>query len=135
MDKGKKLEADCIKLFKAKEIWYHRFYDSRSAGGFLPPQPSDFLAITDKPFFIECKESEKMTIYASAFRPSQLKTMKEMIKRGINYYIIFLVNKRAYYCLKADDVFEALMEEKKVDLSEYIHDWSAEDAFCGILYK
>jgi len=135
MEKGKLLEQKCQKHFKENGFWTHRFYDSRSAGGFLPPQPADFMVIDAKGFtsFIECKESEETTIYAKSFRASQLKTMKEMGERGVNYLVIFLVKKRYYYVVDGRFVLDELTMNKKIMLKDYPHYFKIDEALKGML--
>lgn len=46
---------------------FHRFYDTRSAGTYLPNQPGDFLFMfLGKVYLIECKSSEKHPTLSAA---------------------------------------------------------------------
>jgi hypothetical protein len=92
------LEAALDTLFidrtRKHKFFYHRFYDTRSAGNFLPEQPSDFLCINrGRAHFIEAKFSEKhdslKSCFASNVKKSQLASAF-LIKRAMsNYWILF----------------------------------------------
>ncbi len=136
MEKGKKLEKECQSLFKLKGIFSHRFYDTKSAGNFLPSQPSDFLLLTPKPVLIECKETEKNLLPISNFRPSQLKAMRDMFNLRISYYIVVLNKQKNYYLLDSKDILTAISKnDKSIDISGLCAKSSIEELFKNILYK
>lgn len=61
---GKRFEKDVqdelTELQSRERLRFLRLYDTHSAGGFLPPQPADFLVACDpKVALLECKASEK----------------------------------------------------------------------------
>lgn len=113
MQKGKYLENKCKEYFKKKKIWYHRFYDTTSAGRYLPPQPADFLILHPEPIFVECKETESMLLAFSAFRPFQLKTMRDMNKLGILYRVVVLYKKKLFYTLDSSKILDAIKDGRK----------------------
>lgn len=54
-----KVQEALVKYAKSFPSFMYRFYDTRSAGSFLPAQPGDFFLLTPKQcFLIECKSSE-----------------------------------------------------------------------------
>ena len=71
---GSDFQVDLEKIFKefrAKfPMNYHRFYDTKSAGSYLPEQPGDhFVTWAGKPFLIEAKLS---TVHRSLASPKAL---------------------------------------------------------------
>ena len=113
MDKGKKLEAECQKYFKAKGIWLLRLYDTRSAGAYLPAAPSDYIIVKNPMEFLECKETEDRRLDISDFRPSQLKAMQRAQQLGVSYNIIVLVKKKQYYKLDSSEILTTISNGKK----------------------
>lgn len=74
---GKWLEQAVDKALKAfqaeKPSFYHRFYDTTSAGGFLPAQPGDyFWLLPNTPaILLEVKSTEKSAPLRSLIKPGQ----------------------------------------------------------------
>jgi hypothetical protein len=63
-------------LFKwqcERPSFYHRFYDTKSAGFYLPAQPGDFLwLLPERPaFLLEAKSTEKSATLKSLLDPGQ----------------------------------------------------------------
>jgi penicillin-binding protein-related factor A (putative recombinase) len=140
MEKGKKLEKDCRELFKKKGLWFYRFYDSRSAGRFLPPQPSDYLVLNPVANFIECKETdEEDRLSFSKFRPSQLKAMRDLSKLGINYFVVVSQKRKTdiNYMLFDGETIIDLINRGHKSLSFMYKNYcgSIEELFKGVLYK
>ena len=113
VDKGKKLEADWQKLCKKRGLWSIRLYDTRSAGQFIPPQPSDYLIIQQHPEFIECKESDSTLLSFSNFQPAQLKAMKRARADKIKYTVIVLIKRKNYCSLDSGEILDAIYAGKK----------------------
>lgn len=135
MQKGKYLEKKCRDLFKAQNIWFHRYYDTYSAGRYLPDQPADFQLLLPEPVFIECKETNSLKLPISAFRPSQLKAMRDMKRLKIKYYIVVLYQKRLYGLLNSINILTTIKNKKKsIDINSNILTPDIDDVFWPI-YK
>ena len=75
-------------------FYFHRFYDTLSAGAYLPPQPSDFMVIHNgKAHFIEAKFSEVheslRSSFANAVRAEQTASARLVKRAGANYVFLF----------------------------------------------
>ena len=93
-----KLEEAVTDFLRARqrqtESYFHRFYDTRSAGSSLPPQPSDFLFIhRGRAHFIEAKFSQKNHSLSSCFAanvdPGQLASAHLVHRARADYYFLF----------------------------------------------
>lgn len=77
-----------------KKAAWHRFYDTRSTqGGYLPPQPSDFmLGFEGRLFFIESKFSEVHDSLKSCFSNNvsdqQLASHRIWARAGFDKYLV-----------------------------------------------
>ena len=74
---------------------YHRFYDTHSAGAYLPEQPADFLLGFDGGMhFIECKSSDTHQTLASGLsdllNKSQAANLRMWARAGACVHILFL---------------------------------------------
>ena len=79
---------------KTMPLFFHRFYDTRSSGNYLPSQPSDFLVIHNgKTHFIEAKFSEVheslRSGFANAVRAEQTASARLVKRAGANYVFLF----------------------------------------------
>ena len=98
-DKGKDFEEDVRKeliyLQDNHRALCHRFYDTHSAGGFLPPQPGDFLSmIGGHALVIECKFSEKepslnRKYLSSSVKDEQVAAMRLWMRAGASAIYLF----------------------------------------------
>lgn len=74
---------------------YHRFYDTHSAGGFLPAQPGDFLVLKGGfPLLIECKSSRKdptltRRYLSDSFGDAQCGKMRIWLRAGAGGIFLF----------------------------------------------
>lgn len=65
-----------------------RLYDSKSAGGFLPPVPGDFMGmLLKRPVLIECKSSDRFNSFSDCrlkdfIEPVQYANHKIWLKQG-----------------------------------------------------
>lgn len=71
-------------LCAMRPAFWHRFYDTKSARGFLPAQPGDFMLIWQgKAYLIECKSSDKDNCVPMAWRtPEQIGKHKLWLRAG-----------------------------------------------------
>lgn len=74
--------------------FWHRFYDTKSAGAFLPKQPSDFLLIHNgRSFFIEAKFSEVheslRQCFSNAVTDDQLAAARMVTRAKGTYVLLF----------------------------------------------
>lgn len=74
---------------------FHRFYDTHSAGAYLPEQPADFLLGFDGGMhFIECKSSDTHQTLASGladlFSKDQAANLRMWSRAGASTHILFL---------------------------------------------
>lgn len=92
------LEKAIEKFLKEKQrtmpLFFHRFYDTRSAGNYLPGQPSDFLVIHNgKTHFIEAKFSEVhdslKSTFSNAVSATQTASARLVKRAGANYVFLF----------------------------------------------
>lgn len=98
-ERGKSFEDD-VRLELAflqehhRAMW-HRFYDTHSAGGYLPPQPGDFLAMkSGHAVLIECKISETeptltRKYLTSSVKDDQVSAMRVWIRAGATAIYVF----------------------------------------------
>lgn len=131
MDKGKRLEKETRELFKNTNTWFYRFYDTRSARTYLPPQPADFMTISEGFVgFVECKEHNGNLLPISCFRPQQLKTMRDAEETGYRYNVFVLRDKKLYYLISGKHILEAINRgHKSIDLDDYVHYRSLEEMY------
>ena len=93
-DLEKEIEAFLKERQRRSNLFFHRFYDTRSAGNYLPSQPADFLAIHNgKTFFIEAKFSEVhdslRATFANAVRAEQTASARLVKRAGGKYVFLF----------------------------------------------
>jgi hypothetical protein len=77
---------------------FHRFYDTRSAGNFMPGQPADFLVINNsKTYFIEAKFSEVheslKSCFSGAVSGNQTASAHMADRAGATYVFLFYSQK------------------------------------------
>jgi hypothetical protein len=98
-ERWKKFEdavAHELKCLSAKRpLVVHRFYDTRSAGSFLPNQPGDFLVIrSGEAFLLELKSSAVHTSLRSCLSetvsPQQIGHHKMWARAGAYCWFLFL---------------------------------------------
>jgi len=98
IDHWKKLEdatQEVLEGIQRKEkLTYERFYDTRSAGNYLPQQKSDFhVCYEGRAVYIECKFSEKHESLRGCFSanvsPEQLASARLVNRAGGKYWFLF----------------------------------------------
>lgn len=77
-----------------ERFFFHRFYDTASAGHYIPPSPSDFLVVAQgQATFLECKFSKVHESLVSCFsrhvRDEQIGYMLLTTRAGARYCVIF----------------------------------------------
>lgn len=80
-----KLVEKGLKEFQeAQPSFYHRFYDSAAAGGFLPTQPGDYLWLvpSSPAILLEVKSTEKSAPLKSLIKPAQVGKHKLWMRAG-----------------------------------------------------
>jgi hypothetical protein len=93
-DMEKRVQEVLESAQRLKRAAWHRFYDTRSAqGGYLPPQPSDFmLGYEGRLFFIEAKFSEVHESLRSCFSANvsdqQLASSRVWARACFNKYLV-----------------------------------------------
>jgi len=132
--KGKKLENDVKKYLKDKGTFHHKLHDSHSARGLIAPVPSDFIIFSDvgPAILLECKETQKLKLPLTAFRPSQLKAMRSSLDlESVNYYVI-IKGTEGYFLVHGDEIVDLLdSDESSIDLEKCY--WGFKD-MNGILH-
>jgi len=98
INKWQDLEAEIDKFLAERQrksaTMYHRFYDTHSAGNYLPGQPADFLIINNgRTYFIEAKFSEVhdslKNCFSGAVQPTQTASARLAVRAGAQYYFLF----------------------------------------------
>jgi hypothetical protein len=96
------LEVLFVERMRSHPFFFHRFYDTRSAGNFLPGQPADFLCVNrGRVHFIEAKFSEKhdslRNCFAGHVRKNQLASAF-LVKRALgSYWLLFHSSKSGVF--------------------------------------
>lgn len=88
------IQAELVAVQAAKPLVWFRFYDTKSAGTFLPQQPADFQACFDgKATMIEAKFSEAheslKCCFAGSVKSHQLASARIWARAGAKYIVIF----------------------------------------------
>lgn len=96
------VDAFLRERMKRNNCFAIRFYDSKSAGNYLPAQPSDFLAINNgKSIFIECKFSEVhdslKSCFAGAVSANQTASAYLAKRAGARYVFLFYSARTGQY--------------------------------------
>jgi len=97
---GKEFEEDIgsefKKLMSITKTYFHRLYDSTSAGAFLPSQPGDFIVLYEgTPWLIEAKSSTKFDSLAGKretlglFDSAQIAKMRLWHRAGGKVGVLF----------------------------------------------
>jgi len=100
----------CKDLGETLPLICHRFYDSRSAGSYLPNQPGDFLlVINGQAVLVEIKTSEKHSSLSSCFSSHVSKTQlahhRLWMRAGAQCWFLFgYFNVEPFYELWGSDV-------------------------------
>lgn len=121
MQKGKKLEKQIQQYFKSNADFYIRLQDASSSGGVGQAQAADYILFTKyATTLIEAKETQKIKLPISNFRPKQLQSM-EQIKGHYNTHYYVVVKLQNVYCLVSS---VSILEEIKngslsIDLTNY----------------
>ena len=98
-ERGKDFEADFQAVLKSMhqrlKCNYYRFYDTRSAGAFMPSQPADyFLGIQGAMHFFELKSSEKFDNLGSGLSTlmdkDQAAHLRLWARAGACVHVLFL---------------------------------------------
>ncbi len=122
--KGKQLESEIQKYLKHNGDLYCRFADSRASGGLSQPQPADFIVFPTKgvPCFIEAKETAKIKLPISNFRPRQLQTMEKCRDvQLLEYYVIVKLDNKKYILVHSNHISECItLGIKSLDLQDYL---------------
>lgn len=92
-----RVQAVLSDLQRTSRVYFHRLYDSHSAGAYLPSQPGDFIAVADgKACLIEVKSSlaveslsESRKALTSLFDVEQLTKMKLWARARGSASVIF----------------------------------------------
>lgn len=87
---------------KKDNLFYQRFFDTKSAGNFLPPQPSDFLVVrTGRAFYIETKFSEVhdslISCFSNAVSGNQTASARLVTRAGASYWFLFYSSQSGNY--------------------------------------
>ena len=94
----KELENEIEKVLRERQrvgsTMFHRFYDTASAGNYLPAQPADFLAVHNgRAYFIEAKFSEVhetlKSCFSGAVKPNQTASAHLVKRAGAEYVFLF----------------------------------------------
>ena len=93
-----------IKLETNQGVFFQRFYDTKSAGTFLPEQPADFLAAGPTgAYLVECKASfwkeSLAACLSNAVSGGQAANAKLWCRSGPNQHSLFL-----FFCADAGKV-------------------------------
>lgn len=79
-------------------VFIHRFSDTRSAGNYIPEQPSDFLVLPQmgRTLFLEAKFSEAheslRSCFAGSVKAQQLASARLVHRAGRDYRVLFFAN-------------------------------------------
>ena len=141
----KELETALDTLFinrtRKHAFFFHRFYDTRSAGNYLPDQPADFLCLNrGRVHFIEAKFSERhdslRSCFAGSVRKGQLASAF-LVKRAMgNYWILFYSsNSRLFEVWDGGYCREQYKQGKRLEISERKTYRTLESAVLGGMFN
>ena len=140
-DLENEIDAVLKSFMRSSPIFYQRFYDSKSAGNLLPPQPSDFLAISKgRSHYIEAKFSEVhetlRSCFAHAVSGNQTASARLVTRAGAFYWFVFYSMQTqqfevwdGLYCSERRSLGKPLELEKRVIYK------SLEDVILGGIFN
>jgi len=127
MLKWKQAEKDFEGFFKplGKDAAVFRLSDTAAAkatgGGFVAPQPSDYICVVKgETFLAEVKSTEdKKSFHFSNIRKGQIAASRRSAAAG-GTYLFFIKSEELgqWYCLPAEVVFETLRAKKSMTWNE-----------------
>lgn len=139
------MEAEIDKFLSERQrkstTMFHRFYDTRSAGNYLPGQPADFLIINNgRTYFLEAKFSEVheslKNCFSGAVQPTQTASARLAVRAGASYYFIFYSKMIDQFELwEGNYCFEKRSRGERLELPQRRIFKSLNDAILGGLFS
>ena len=123
-EKGKSLETTLHRWLTELDIYFHRFYDSKSFGRVGTARPSDFWCyLNNRLILIECKEHKGKSLPFNAFQPSQYKGYFKAVKHDVLYIaLVHFTDEDLLYAVKMCYIVDSarLKERKSMPISFFI---------------